>query len=246
MWITRERWPWSCTTTSRTGRTSCRGPGRSRSASRSGATSPASRANEELVDGQPTTEPADRVLGLPINYSSGTTGQPKAVDPAALARRRPVGGRRSAPRRSATPSSSSRSTGVHLVSAGMHHGGCQGFYLGALNVGQAVAILGKFDPEATLDAIARAPRHHRVHGPDAVRPVTPAAPGCEGPLRRLEPGGRRPLGRAVPARGQEADDGVVGARHLGDVRRHGGRGHHRQAATAGWRSRARSGGPSPA
>ena len=49
-------------------------------------------------------------------------------------------------------------TGVHLVSAGMHHGGCQGFYNGALNVGQALAILGKFDPEETLAAIER----HRV------------------------------------------------------------------------------------
>jgi long-chain acyl-CoA synthetase len=49
-------------------------------------------------------------------------------------------------------------TGVHLVSAGMHHGGCQGFYHGALNVGQALAILGKFDPEETLAAIER----HRV------------------------------------------------------------------------------------
>ncbi len=38
--------------------------------------------------------------------------------------------------------------GVHLVSAGMHHGGCQGFYHGALNVGQALVILGKFDAEA--------------------------------------------------------------------------------------------------
>ena len=35
----------------------------------------------------------------------------------------------------------------------MHHGGCQGFYLGALHVGQALAILGKFDPESTLAVI---------------------------------------------------------------------------------------------
>jgi long-chain acyl-CoA synthetase len=116
---------------------------------------PGFTSDGELVEGQPTTEPPDRVLGVPINYSSGTTGQPKAVDPAPLRtqstpRRRPM-----APRRSATPSSSSPCTGVHLISAGMHHGGCQGFYLGALNVGQALAILGKFDPEETLDAIAR-------------------------------------------------------------------------------------------
>jgi long-chain acyl-CoA synthetase len=45
--------------------------------------------------------------------------------------------------------------GVHLVSAGMHHGGCQGFYQGALNVGQALAIMGKFDAEQALAMIER-------------------------------------------------------------------------------------------
>jgi long-chain acyl-CoA synthetase len=48
--------------------------------------------------------------------------------------------------------------GVHLVSAGMHHGGCQSFYQGALNVGQALAIMGRFDAERALDMIGR----HRV------------------------------------------------------------------------------------
>jgi long-chain acyl-CoA synthetase len=107
-----------------------------------------------LVEGQPRTSPPDRRLGLPITYSSGTTGQPKAVvrprtpdmDPSA-----------------ATDFMKSFGhafqfqpfTGVHLVSAGMHHGGCQGFYHGALNVGQGLAILGKFDPEQTLAAIDR-------------------------------------------------------------------------------------------
>ncbi len=109
---------------------------------------------EELVKGQPTTEPADRELGLPINYSSGTTGQPKAVirprshtiDPSVAADHAKTFGH---------AFQFQPLTGTHLVSAGMHHGGCQGFYLGALNVGQSVAILGKFDPEATLDAIDR-------------------------------------------------------------------------------------------
>ena len=48
--------------------------------------------------------------------------------------------------------------GAHLVSAGMHHGGCQSFYLGALNVGQALVIMGRFDPEEALRLIER----HRV------------------------------------------------------------------------------------
>jgi long-chain acyl-CoA synthetase len=43
--------------------------------------------------------------------------------------------------------------GVHLVSTGMHHGGCQSFYFGALNVGHALVIMDKFDAEATLRSI---------------------------------------------------------------------------------------------
>ena len=65
-------------------------------------------------------------------------------------------------------------TGVHLVSAGMH--GVGNFYMGALHVGQAVVILGKFDPEKTLAAIER---HYAAapHGADPVRPFPPSAAG---------------------------------------------------------------------
>lgn len=107
---------------------------------------------EALVEGQPVSEPSDRELGFPITYSSGTTGQPKAVV------------RARSPKVDPTLAADAMKsfghafrfkpfTGVHLVSAGMHHGGCQGFYHGALNVGQALAILGRFDPERTLAAI---------------------------------------------------------------------------------------------
>lgn len=108
-----------------------------------------------LVDGQPSSLPADRVLGSPISYSSGTTGQPKAIarpvvggDPSAAADAMKLFGRAFQFR----PLS-----GVHLVSAGMHHGGCQGFYQGALNVGHALAIMGRFDAEAALRMIEQ---HH--------------------------------------------------------------------------------------
>jgi long-chain acyl-CoA synthetase len=109
---------------------------------------------EDLTRAQPTSEPTDRRLGVPIVYSSGTTGQPKAVIRPALPK--------------VDPSVAADSvkifghafqfqplTGVHLVSAGMHHGGCQSFFHGALHVGQALAILGRFDPEQTLQAIER-------------------------------------------------------------------------------------------
>jgi long-chain acyl-CoA synthetase len=109
-----------------------------------------------IIEGQGMAPPSDRVLGGVISYSSGTTGRPKAVwrrlprvDPWDFAdslksfgqafRFRPL-------------------VGAHLVSAGMHHGGCQGFYQGALNVGQCLVIMGKFDPERTLELI----EEHRV------------------------------------------------------------------------------------
>ncbi|HEY8525317.1 MAG TPA: AMP-binding protein [Acidimicrobiales bacterium] len=110
----------------------------------------------ELVAGCPTTAPADRSFGTPITYTSGTTGEPKAIarpapegDPSALADEMKLFGRafRFLP-----------FDGVHLVSAGMYHGGCQSFYQGALNVGQALAIMGRFDAQGALGLIER----HRV------------------------------------------------------------------------------------
>jgi long-chain acyl-CoA synthetase len=112
---------------------------------------------EELVDGHPTTVPDDRVLGGPITYSSGTTGKPKAII-------RPLPDTVGPSEYADAMKSFGHAfrfqplEGVHLVSAGMHHGGCQSFYFGALHVGQALAIMPRFDPEETLAMIER----HRV------------------------------------------------------------------------------------
>jgi long-chain acyl-CoA synthetase len=105
----------------------------------------------EFLAGHPTTMPRDRRLGGSISYSSGTTGDPKAIvrplpdlDPSVVADSIKSFGHafRFLPLE-----------GAHLVSAGMHHGGCQGFYQGALNVGQALVIQGRFDPEEALRLI---------------------------------------------------------------------------------------------
>jgi long-chain acyl-CoA synthetase len=113
-------------------------------------------AQEALLDGHPTTVPQARRLGGSISYSSGTTGDPKAIirplpdiDPSVVADSIKSFGHafRFLPLE-----------GAHLVSAGMHHGGCQGFYQGALNVGQALVIQGKFDAEESLRLIEQ----HRV------------------------------------------------------------------------------------
>jgi long-chain acyl-CoA synthetase len=110
----------------------------------------------ELLAGHPTTPPDDRTAGSILSYSSGTTGKPKGIwreqvpmDPWAFADLMKSFGHafRYLP-----------FDGVHLVTAGMHHGGCFGFYQGALNVGQALAIHAKFDAEALLAAVER----HRV------------------------------------------------------------------------------------
>jgi long-chain acyl-CoA synthetase len=113
-------------------------------------------AQDELVAGHPTTLPEDRTLGGPISYSSGTTGKPKAIHrplPEVDPDRSYNGMKQFGQAFQFLPFD-----GVHLVSAGMHHGGCAGFYLGALNVGQALAIMGKFDAEGALTLIER----HRV------------------------------------------------------------------------------------
>jgi long-chain acyl-CoA synthetase len=122
-----------------------------------GGSIPGWASYESIVEGFPRAQPADRQLGIPISYSSGTTGEPKAVvrpntskiDPSVAADRAKTFGH---------AFQFLPYEGVHLVSAGMHHGGCQGFYFGALNVGQGLAIVGKFDPERSLEMIER----HRV------------------------------------------------------------------------------------
>ncbi len=118
-----------------------------------GEAAPGFVAYEDLVAGQPTSLPPERSFGTPITYSSGTTGLPKAVarrsppgDPSAIADQMKLFARAFQFR---------PFEGVHLASAGMHHGGCQSFYTGALNVGQALAIMGKFDPVGALERIER-------------------------------------------------------------------------------------------
>jgi len=113
-------------------------------------------ALDELCRHFPVTEPADRATGSMFTYTSGTTGQPKGI-------RRPVlpGPPDEAANAAALFGRAFQFRpleGCHLVSTAMYHGGAHSFYMGALNVGQPLVIMPKFDPEEALRLIDR----HRV------------------------------------------------------------------------------------
>lgn len=108
---------------------------------------------EAFIAAQPPTPPADRRLGEGARYSSGTTGKPKGIvvpltdrDPWAAANEASLFAR---------AFDFMPFDGPHLVSAGMYHGGCQGFYLAALNVGQGLVIMARSDPEKALALIEK-------------------------------------------------------------------------------------------
>lgn len=107
----------------------------------------------ELLAGQPHTLPDGRSAGVLMVYTSGTTGKKKAIEhplptagPDEIADAGKVFGRAFA---------YEPLKGAHLVSAGMHHGGGRAFYMAALNVGQGLVIMPKFDPEQALKLIDR-------------------------------------------------------------------------------------------
>jgi long-chain acyl-CoA synthetase len=111
---------------------------------------------EDVLRGHPDGLPPDRAAGMPLVYTSGTTGRPKGIwrdlpgaAPEAMA---------DAMKSFAHAFRFTPLEGAHLVSAGMFHGGCQGFYLAALHVGQPLVIMGTFDAEETLRLI----QEHRI------------------------------------------------------------------------------------
>jgi long-chain acyl-CoA synthetase len=111
-------------------------------------------ATEFLADAS-STSPEHRRIGGSMVYTSGTTSKPKGIW-----RRLPEGDPSAFADQSKLFAHAFRFLpleGVHLVSAGMYHGGCQSFYFGALNVGQALAIMERFDPERALQLIEQ---HH--------------------------------------------------------------------------------------
>ena len=125
-------------------------------------------------------------LGLPIYYSSGTTGQPKAVVRPRPRHDRSFGGRRQ--RQDLRPRLSVPALDRRASRLGRH---APRRMPGVLSR-RAQRRAGRRHPgQVRPGGDARhdrpVPGHDRLHGADPVRPVPPPAPGGQGPLRRLEP-----------------------------------------------------------
>ena len=111
-------------------------------------------AFDDLKAGQPTTAPADRATGAVMNYTSGTTGQPKGV-------RRPLP--------SAPPEQTAAGNGgmlflfglqpfdgnVHICGSPLYHTAVLVFAGGALHIGHTVVLMDRWTPEEMLDLIDR-------------------------------------------------------------------------------------------
>jgi long-chain acyl-CoA synthetase len=118
---------------------------------------PGSLRFDALVADSPSHRPGDRLAGQFMQYTSGTTGRPKAVqrntpslDPDQMAALLAP----NLARYDITPGGDH----VHLVTSPMYHMAPLSFGYFSLHFGHPVVLMGHFDPEASLALIER----HRV------------------------------------------------------------------------------------
>ena len=112
---------------------------------------------DRLRDAQPTTDPAERTIGDVMNYTSGTTGNPKGVY-------RPLSG--ATPEQAALGLSgilllfgiNPQDDNVHIVGSPLYHTAVLRFGGGSVHFGHTVVLMDKWLPEEMLALIER----HRV------------------------------------------------------------------------------------
>ena len=112
---------------------------------------------EALLAGQPTARPGERLAGQFMQYTSGTTGRPKAVQRATPALDPDQMAALLAPnlsRYDITPGGDH----VHLVTSPMYHLAPLSFGYFSLHFGHPVVLMDRFEPETALALIER----HRV------------------------------------------------------------------------------------
>jgi long-chain acyl-CoA synthetase len=109
---------------------------------------------EKFKAAQPVTLPSDRTFGLPMQYTSGTTGKPKGV-------RRPLPG--------VDPDLAAQFTGgflgmfgilpddgnVHLTVSPLYHTAVLMFTQSSMHLGHPVVLMDRWTPEGTLERIER-------------------------------------------------------------------------------------------
>lgn len=108
----------------------------------------------ELTDGQPTTNPEDRVAGLPMHYTSGTTGRPKGVKRALIDIDPDILGE--------LYSGLQQMFGVgpfdnhvHITGSPLYHTAVLLWTLNSLHMGHKVVLMDRWTPEGMLDLIDR-------------------------------------------------------------------------------------------
>jgi long-chain acyl-CoA synthetase len=112
---------------------------------------------DDVLAGQPPSRPGDRLAGQFMQYTSGTTGRPKAVERATPALDPDRMAELLAPnlaRYDLAPGGAH----VHLVTSPMYHMAPLSFGYFSLHFGHPVVLMDRFDAEAALAAIER----HRV------------------------------------------------------------------------------------
>ena len=118
------------------------------------------RPLDDVVRGQSADSPPDRTAGDRLFYTSGTTGQPKAVR-RPLANRRPeTAGVAAAAHLAGVAGIAPDSGAVHLVTSPLAHSASLLWCTDHMHLGHTVVLMDRWTPEAMLDRMQR----HRVTG----------------------------------------------------------------------------------